>query len=455
VLKKQSFKSLPLRKLGGEAALAGGTSLFGKCVGFVKELFVAAAFGLSGEIDVYLVAMVVIGFPMSILLNATQSAMIATLAADTHYESSEHSAIFVRVVLLILGTLCILLAAWMALMPLLVPVFASGFSNTRMDQLSSAIVWLVPYYFFGGLNFLGYGYLQTRRQYVANGFVPIMTPIVVLLVVGFGHQHAAALPLLTGSIVIGAFLETGVLVMLLKSLDIKIRGGIRLNVKAKAKVARIVRGSLQLLPGTAIMALSPLVDQSLAATLAEGSNAALAYGNKLPAAIQGVLTTAIAITVLPFFSAQLAERGPQYCLSILKRLAVLISVGGLVVATPLVLMSGPLVDLLYVRGMFTIEDAAVVTPIQSIYLLHIPVTMMLMLCMKVTVAQGRHVLISTLSIASVSIHLFVGTVLKQEYGAMGIAIAATIANALTAGAYFACAVYGLRRHANSIGSTGT
>lgn len=220
-------------------------------------------------------------------------------------------------------------------------------------------------------------------------------------------------------------------------------------------MARIVRGTLQLLPGTAIMALSPLVDQSLAATFAEGSNAALAYGNKLPAAIQGVLSTAIAITVLPFFSAQLAERGPQYCVTSLKRLAVLISVGGLVVATPLVLMSGPLVELLYVCGMFTIEDAATVAPIQSIYLLQIPVPMILMLCMKVTVAQGRHVLISTLTIASVSIHLFAATLLKQEYGAMGIAIAATIANALVAGAYFACAALGLRRHACSIGSSWT
>jgi putative peptidoglycan lipid II flippase len=440
----QLFSSTPLRRLGGEAAIAGSTSLFGKCVGFAKELFVAAAFGLSGEIDVYLVAMVVIGFPMSILLNATQSAMIATLASDMNCASAERSAVFSRVVLLTLGTLFILLAAWMALMPLLLPIFASGFSNTRMDQLSSAIVWLVPYYFLSGLNLLGYGYLQIRRQYVANGFVPIMTPIVVLLVVGFGHQHAAALPLLTGSIVIGALLETGVLVMLLKSLDIKIRGGMRLSVEARATVARIVRGSLQLLPGTAIMALSPLVDQSLAATLAEGSNAALAYGNKLPTAIQGVLTTAIAITVLPFVSAQLVERGPQYCLSSLKRLAVLISVGGLVVATPLVLISGLLVELLYVRGMFTIKDAATVAPIQAIYLLQIPVAMLSMLCLKVIVAQNKHFVITLVTCLAVALQFWLGQSLKLQYGMSGLAMASVITSVATAGLFLGFAIYGMR-----------
>ena len=443
------FSNSPLRRLGGEAAIAGGASLFAKCIGFVKELFVAAAFGLSGEIDVYLVALVVIGFPMSILLNATQSAMIATLAADTHGVGAERSAVFLRVFLLTLGTLCVLLAVWMTLMPLLLPVFASGFSSARMDQLWTAIIWLLPYYFLSGLNLLGYGYLQIMRQYVANGLIPILTPIVVLLVVGFGHQHATALPLLTGSIVIGALLETGALMLLLKLLGIQIHGCVRIGVVARAKVARIVRGSLQLLPGTAIMALSPLIDQSLAATLVEGSNAALAYGNKLPAAIQGVLTTAIAITVLPFFSVQLAERGPQYCLSSLKRLAVLISIGGLVVATPLILMSEPLVELLYVRGMFTIEDASTVGPIQSIYLLQLPVAMVLMLCMKVIVAQGEHALISVLTAALVGIHLLVAILLKQDFGPLGIAIASTSANVVIAGVYFFFASNGLRRHTSS------
>ena len=446
------FVSKPMRRLGGEAVVAGGTSLVGKCVGFGKELFVAAAFGLSGDIDVYLVAIVVIGFPMSILLNATQSTMIAALAADTDCDSVERSAVFVRVVLLTLGALCIFLMAWMALMPLLLPLFASGFSETRMEQLSAAIVWLIPYYFLSGFSLLCYGYLQSRRHYAANGLVQVITPIVVLLVVALGRQNATALPLLTASIVLAAILEAGVLVVLLRSLDIRMLREIPAGKIASAQVRRIVRGSLQLLPGAAIMALTPLVDQSLAATLPEGSNAALAYGNRLPAAIQGVLTTAIAITVLPFFSAQLSERGPLYCLSSLKHLAILLTFGGLIVATPLAFASRPLAEFLYVRGMFSIEDAAIVAPIQCVYVLQIPIAMLLMLSMKVIVAQGEHMLISTLTIVLVSLHLSAAILLKQQYGALGIAIGATFASALVAGAYYVCAVRVLRRQVISVGT---
>jgi putative peptidoglycan lipid II flippase len=452
MLNARLFSDTALRRLGGEAAVAASTSLFGKCIGFAKELFVAAAFGLSGEIDVYLVAMVLIGFPMSILLNSTQSVMIATMAADAHDASAERSAVFMRVVLLTIGALGGLLALWLALMPLLLPVFASGFSNSRLDQLWSAMLWLVPYYFLNGVNLLGYGYLQIRRKYVANGLLPALTPLSVLIIVGLGQHHATALPLLTSSIVTGAVLESASLAMLLRSLGIRLSIGARLGTAAQATVSRIARGSFHLLAGTAIMALGPLIDQSLAATLAEGSNAALAYGNKLPAAIQGVLISAIAITVLPFFSTQLAERGPQYCLTSLKRLALLVGASGLALAAPLILVSRPLVELLYVRGAFALGDAAAVAPIQSVYLLQLPVAMISMVCLKVIVAQGKHVLISALTVASVSIQLLAATALKQTHGALGIAIAGTIANALVAGAYLVFAASGLRRQTKSLGT---
>lgn len=434
----------PLRRLGGEAAVAAGTSLFGKCIGFVKELFVAAAFGLSGEIDVYLVAMVLIGFPMSILLNATQSAMIAILASDQHHDSDDCSAAFLRIVVLTVSALGILLILWIALMPFLQQVLASGFSEARQELLWSAMLWLVPYYFMSGVNLLGYGYLQIRRKYFANGIIPILTPLTVLIIVSIGRDHANALPLLISSIVVASVLETMSLVMLIRSLGIRIREGMQISEGAREKVSNIVRGSLHLLPGAAIMALSPVIDQSLAATLTEGSNAALAYGNKLSAAIQGVLTSALGITVLPFFASQLEERGPRYCLDSLKRLSLLVGVAGLTVAVPLMLISEPLVEFLYVRGAFTIEDARIVAPIQSIYMLQIPLTMIIMLCTRVVIVQGGHLLISLLTLATVSIQLLAALALKEVYGSLGIAIAATATNVLIAGAYMVFSISGLR-----------
>src|ERR1044072_8954785 len=70
----------PLRRLGVETTLAASTSLVARACGFLKEIAIAAAYRGSGSPDVYLVAVVFIGLPRSIVLNAVQVALIAAVA---------------------------------------------------------------------------------------------------------------------------------------------------------------------------------------------------------------------------------------------------------------------------------------------------------------------------------------------------------------------------------------
>ena len=83
---------MPLRALRGSAALllqrvvrhpvmraaagfAAITSVV-KAVAFVKEAVVASAFGVGSSMDSYLMALVVIGFPCGVLVNAAQTVFI-------------------------------------------------------------------------------------------------------------------------------------------------------------------------------------------------------------------------------------------------------------------------------------------------------------------------------------------------------------------------------------------
>src|SRR5262245_39291103 len=47
-----------------------------KVVAFVKEAVVAYSFGVGGSMDSYLMALVVIGFPSGVLINAAQTVFI-------------------------------------------------------------------------------------------------------------------------------------------------------------------------------------------------------------------------------------------------------------------------------------------------------------------------------------------------------------------------------------------
>src|SRR6267143_5114199 len=147
VVKWRAFvERSPLRRLGHDALVTAMTSSVAKGLGFIKEVLIAAAFGLSGALDIYLVAVVLIGFPLSILLNAVQTALISALASD-HAISDRGGRLYGATALVTLACLVVALPLWLLLLPSVLPWLASGFSLEKRHTLETALFWLVPYYF--------------------------------------------------------------------------------------------------------------------------------------------------------------------------------------------------------------------------------------------------------------------------------------------------------------------
>src|SRR5436309_6546328 len=145
VVKWRAFvERSPLRRLGHDALVAAMTSLVAKGLGFIKEVLVAALFGLSGALDIYLVAFVLIGFPVSILLNAGQTALISALAAERS-SSTDGGRLYAATILLTVASLAVLLPLWLLVLPKVLPWLASGFSPDKRQELETALFWLVPY----------------------------------------------------------------------------------------------------------------------------------------------------------------------------------------------------------------------------------------------------------------------------------------------------------------------
>lgn len=416
----------PLRRLGHSALVAASTSLLAKVLGFAKEVVVAATFGLSGALDVYLVAFVLIGAPVSIVLNAAQTALIAHLSS-TRLTPEEESDRFAATSLLVLAVLVVVLPLWLWALPNTLPWLASGFPAEKRMALEAALYWFVPYYFLNAFNLLGYGVLQAKGRYLANGLLPAATPLVIMLVLlAWGGTDWK---ILVVSLVLGSATETLVLLATLYRPGqigrLALPG--RLNIKAAQPV---IRASLALLPGTLMLAVSPVVEQAIAAALGEGTNAALAYGYKLPAALQGILVTAIGITALPYFARQLEQ--PEYCLHSLNKLVRWLMVGGALLVLPLSLASAEIIGLLYQRGAFDAAATQRVAPIQLAYFAQIPFALLSMLGVKAMAALGLNGLISVYTALAVLIQVAMTYALGTHYGPSGIAWAATLVSALLA-----------------------
>lgn len=421
----------PLRKMGHTALVAATTSLVAKGMAFIKEVVVASVFGLSGALDIYLVAFILIGVPLNVLLNAVQTALITHLAG-ANLASNEESSRFLTTSLMTLTCLAVLLPIWLWALPYALPWLASGFSVEKRQGLETALHWLIPYYFLNGFNLLGYGVLQAKGRYLANGLLPSVTPVVIILVLLFvwgGHRDWKAL---ATALVIGSAIECLLLLVTLYR-----HGQLAFPHRLETKgMNTIITTSLALLPGTIMLTISPVVDQAIAAAMGEGSNAALAYGYKLPSALQGIIVTAIGITALPYFAKQLGQGESAYCLHSLDKLSFWLVVGGAIFILPLSFFSSDIVSLLFQRGAFDTLATDRVAPIQFAYFMQIPFALVAMLGIKVMAALKLNWLTSAYTAIAVLMQAVLAYALSVHYGTQGVAWAATLVSALLATSTF-------------------
>jgi putative peptidoglycan lipid II flippase len=399
-------------------------------LGFLKEVLVAASFGVSGALDIYLVAYVLIGFPVSIFLSAIQTALISALAAGHPDFRSLYAATFVFT----LAVLALLLPIWLLTVPDLSTWLVSGFSVGKREELDAALYALIPYYFLNSINLLGYGVLQAHGRFLLNGVLPAITPVATIAIL-LSSTSAGSWHVLTTALVIGTALECVVLLVVLWS-------GPRLRRPRLRDVLNprpVGAASLRLLPGTFMLALAPVIDQAIAASMADGTNAALGYGLKLPGALQGIVLTAVGITALPFFATQLAQNRAAYCLHSLQKLTRWLLAAGVLLAFPLAILSSDIVTVLYQRGAFDSVATARVAPIQFAYFVQLPFAIVAMLGVKVLAALRRETLISAFTTSGVLLQGACAYALGVRYGAAGIAWAATVMSALLGTAYFVTA----------------
>jgi putative peptidoglycan lipid II flippase len=197
-------------------------------------------------------------------------------------------------------------------------------------------------------------------------------------------------------------------------------------------IGNISKASFALLPGTLMLALGPLIEQAIAAAMGEGSNAALAYGYKLPAALQGILLTAIGITALPYFSAQIGQGNHAYSLHSLNKIAGWLLAGGALLALPLGVFSSEIAVLLYQRGAFDAAATERVAPIQFVYFVQIPFALVAMLGIKTLAALNLNGLLSLYTALGVLLQALLAYAFASNFGLSGIAWAAVIMSALLA-----------------------
>ena len=406
---------------GATVVVALATMLI-KLVSMAKELVVAWKFGVSDELDAFLVATVVPLFLINLIAGSFNSAVIPTYI---HVRDNDGHAAAQRLFsgVTIWSTLLLLAASALVLLfaPLYLPFIALNFSPTKLALTYQLLYIFTPSILFNGLMTTWSATLNAGERFIFAALSPITTPtITILLLLTYPH---GGISLLAIGVLLGSIAEVILLGFALKSQGISVWPrwyGFDPHLKTIAgQYAPMMVGAL-------LMGSTALVDQTMAASLGSGSVSALSYGMKLIGIPLMLVSTALGTTVIPYFSAMIARDDWDNIRKVFDRYIALIFVASIPLTLILIIWSTPLIELFFRRGAFTQEDVVVVSNVQIYAALQIPFYIGGILVVRVLSSLRLNNVLMWVAITSVIINITLNYLFIIQLGVAGIALSTSI-----------------------------
>ena len=415
-------------------------SVLPKVLSLVKDVVVAAKFGAGQALDIYLMALVLIGVPVSIIAVSMQTTLISALASKDANDAAGllGGAIKFAVVLLILA-----LPIWLVLLPIVLNTLYPNLAEVNTSELLVACLWLIPFYFTNGVNLLLYGALQARKVFWPNAVLPGLFPLSILITMWL-IPDTSIRSLLIGTVA-GSLCEGFVLLFISQRNRM-----LRLWQNSGVGLMSVVRLALPLMVGGVIASFSPVVEQLLAFRLGPGAVSLLSYGNKLPAAMNSLLLTAIGVIVLPHFSELMAERQWGVCRKLYLHLSVTALVLGILIVCVGSVLADVIIRLFFERGAFTAANTREVAVVMCVYLLQLPFLLVAMISIRALVAMRRTLIMTSISTAQLILAGSLAFLFSSHYGVVGVALGTTVAVMLGTGIFVAMAWYRLNEQFRSL-----
>ena len=443
-------KASMARSLKGIALVVTLGTLLSKAGGLVRQLVIAAAFGVGAAYDAYNYAYVLPGFLLILLggINGPfHSAMVSVLSRRPREEGAHILAALNTTVsaLLLVVTVLLVLAA-----DPLITLVGPGLSPQLHEIAVVQLQVMAPMAFLAGLIGLGFGSLNAADEFWIPAISPLMSSLALMLGVGLlwwqlGGQIGAPSFAMLGGLVLAAATLVGALAQWLIQLPALMRQGLARfklvwdwNHPGVREVWRVM-GPATLSSG--MLQINVFTDLFFASGIV-GAAAGLGYANLLVQTPLGLISNALLVPLLPTFARLTApEDQPQLLARIRQGLmlstASMVPIGALFIA-----LGTPIVALVYERGAFDSSAAQLVAALLMAYGLGMPAYLGRDVLVRVFYALGDGTTPFRLSLAGIGLNVIFDWVLVGgptpwgnqspfNFGASGLVLATGAINVLT------------------------
>jgi putative peptidoglycan lipid II flippase len=339
-------------------ATVSSLTMVSRVLGFVRDFFIARAFGAGLLTDAFFVAFKIPNLLRRMFAEgAFSQAFVPILAEHKNRNPGEIQGLIDRVATLLSLALAATAALGMAAAPIIVYVTAPGFAaDPGKYALTVQLLRITfPYIFFISLVALAAGILNTWNRFS----VPALTPALlnVAFIVGavfFADYFDPPVLVLAWAVFAGGLLQLAFQIPFLVRLGLMPRWKFDLQHPGVRRILFLMAPAAF---GVSVSQVSLLINQVFASFLQTGSVSWLYYADRLMELPAGVLGVAVGTILLPSLSKYHSDANHVEYAKLLDwglRITVLLAVPS---AAALAVLALPLVATLFQYGRFTPEDA--------------------------------------------------------------------------------------------------
>lgn len=353
------FSTSEKKNVSRAAGIVGFFTFLSRILGLVRDMVLASFFGSGMAADAFFVAFRIPNLLRRLFAEGTLT--IAFIPVFTEYltkKSKKEAFELAGIVLTLLAVLLTIITILGVLAsPWIVRIQAFGFGSSGIKYDLTVLLTRItfPYIFFVSFVAFFMGVLNSLRRFAAPAAAPIFLNVGII---GAAYLISPRLPdPIVGvavGVLIGGFLQVAL------QLPWIVGEGLKSFPRWKPAHPAVKRIGLLMLPavfGSAVYQFNQFIGTLLASFLAEGSVSWLYYADRLVQFPLGVFAIAISTAALPSLSTQAAKNDlDQFgdTLSHALRLVFFITLPSMV---GLIVLGGPIIQLLFERGAFDSSSA--------------------------------------------------------------------------------------------------
>jgi len=429
-------------RIGRSTALFSLATAASRVAGLVREVVAASYFGINGPMSAFTVAFQVPNLVRSLFADAAlQPAFVPIfteqLEKGNHREAFRLASTMIFTVTLVLGAVT---AFFILVAGLVMPVFAPGFHGEIRDLMITLSRILFPILVLLGVTGIIAGILNSYDRFGAFAISPLfwnLTIIGVLVLLaphfhGDNRIYAYAIGILAGTVV----------QLAIPAFDLR-NTPFRLTLKLDWRDPNVRRVLLLMLPVTISLGLinfNLIINSFFGSLVSDRAPAGIDKAFRIYQLPQGIFSVAIATVLFPTL-ARFAARGDHDGLrsTMANGMRQIVFVL-LPAAAAILVLSEPMIRLIYQRGEFTPDQTQLVATALFWFAFSLPFNGLFLLLTRTFFALQRPWLPTAISAANLAITALASLTLYKPFGVGGI-VAAT---ALATGASVAAQAFLLR-----------